>query len=127
MIPNLLDSHDLGLGPKIGRTAYAILGPSATGFSKQRIEQELLHSIINPLTEGFDPIKRSHLREYIIRAVVLRLNCNDKRCYNLSREKLVQRGYTDIGYFLDKLMDFESSAQPFNLYLREWLKDIRFD
>jgi len=119
VIPNFLDSYNAGLGPKVGRTAYAILGPSESGMSVPRIQHELLHSIINPLTEDYDPTKRSRLREYIIRAMVLRLNKDNSECYTMRRENHLAQGYDRLDDFLAWLEDFEKSGQPFNAYLKE--------
>jgi len=119
IIPNFLDSYDAGIGPKVDRTAYAILGPSESGMSVSRIQHELLHSIINPLTEDYDLMKRSRLREYIIRAMVLRLNKDNSEYYTTRRKSHLAQGYGRLDDFLVWLEDFEKSGQPFNAYLRE--------
>jgi len=127
IIPNLLDSYNIGLGPTINKTTYAILGPSQNGFSAPRIEHELLHSIINPLTEDFNRQNRSKLREYIIRAMVLRLNKDNQKYYNSSKQQLINKGYIYINDFLDNLETFENSKQPFDKYIKQWLPNINFD
>ncbi len=127
IIPNLLDSYNIGLGPTVNKTAYAILGPSQNGFSVPRIEHELLHSIINPLTEDFNKQKRSKLREYIIRAIVLRLNKDNQRYYKESKQKLIDKEYIYIDDFLNNLEIFEKSKQPFNKYFKHWLLNIQLD
>lgn len=122
VIPNLLENHNTGFGPKVGKSAYVILGPSQNGFSVSRIIHELLHSIINPPTKDYDIAKRSNLREYIIRAMVLRVNPDDA-----SRQKLIDKEYPRIDEFLNKLQDFENSGKPFDEYLKTWLPAIKLD
>ena len=122
IVPNLLENYNTGFGPKLGRVAYAILGPSENGFSVSRISHELLHSIINPLTEDYDKAKRSSLREYIIRAMVLRMNPDQSR-----HQELIIETYPQLDQFWGKLRDFEADGQPFDEYLRTWLPTIRLD
>jgi hypothetical protein len=119
IIPNLLDKYYSGIGPKIGRTAYAILGPSEDGINPPRIQHELLHSIINPLTEDENPEKRSRLREYLIRAMILRLNVEDAKYYTSRRAKHLVQGYKFLDAFLSWLDRFERSERPFDMYLKE--------
>lgn len=118
IIQNWLDSYNIGLEPTINKTAYAILGPSQNEFSVPRIEHKLLHSIINPMTEDFDKQKRSKLREYITRAIVLRLTKDNQEYYEKSKQQLINKEYIRIDDFLNNLEIFKKSDQSFDKYLR---------
>lgn len=118
IIPNLIDSYNRGIGPKVGRVAFVILGPSDVGMSIPRIQHEMLHSIINPLTGSYSPKLRSRLREYLIRAAVLRMNSVNNEYYTSRREKHIRQGYGQIDQWLDWLKRFELGDQPFDQYLQ---------
>ncbi|MBU1092721.1 DUF4932 domain-containing protein [Patescibacteria group bacterium] len=121
VIPNFLDSHYIGLGPQIGDTAVAILGPDFDNFTLTKVMHEFLHSIINPLTESVpDAQKRSKLREYWIRAIVIRASDLSEEKYIQKRQIVIDRGYTNIDYFLGKLAEFEKGEKDFLQYFKEF-------
>lgn len=119
IIPNLLESYNTGFGPKVSRSAYVILGPSQNGFSVTRIQHEILHSVINPLTEPIpDKKKRSYLRECVIRAMVLRMNRENNVYYRSALAGHIRQNYEGIRKWLEELARFETSEESFECYLR---------
>ena len=126
VIPNLLESYNSGIGPRVGKTAYAILGPSEDGIYLPRIQHELLHSIINPLTEDYELTKRSRLREYVIRAMVLRMN-RESEYYESRRERLLEKGYERMDDFLNWLEKYEQSDKPFAEFLKQTVGGLAVD
>lgn len=125
IIPNFLDSHYIGLGPTIGQTAFAILGPDFDNFTLSKVMHEFLHSIINPLTEHLPGIQqRSKLREYWIRAITIRTAGLDEGGYDKKRRLMIDRGYTEIDFFLEKLSEFEKGSNDFVQYFKEFPHDL---
>jgi len=123
IIPNFLEEYGRGIGPKINDTAYAILGPSNTEdiFPIQRIEHEFLHSLINPITkEVFDDqipwSQLSHIRESLIRAIVLRLNKSNKNYYQKKLERLKESEYKDIDKTIEFLERYEKQQKDFKAF-----------
>lgn len=118
IVPNFLESHSLGIGPTIGQTAFAILGPQSTDrFSLSRVMHEFLHSVINPLTEHLpDTKQRSKLREYWIRAIVMQATGLDANKHTKTKQMLIDNGYSDIDDYLNKLAEFEKGSVDFLTY-----------
>lgn len=124
VIPNFLDEYNRGIGPKIGGTAYAILGPSkgADAFPLQRIQHEFLHSLVNPITleilgSRISKPELSSVRELLIQAMVLRLNSSDAEYYRKKMERLKNSGFKDIDKAIDFLKNYERQKDNFEAFL----------
>ena len=130
VIPNFLEEYNRAVGPKIDKTAYAILGPSEKGFAfpLQRIQHEFLHSIINPLIaeiykDKIDSKKLSQLREGFVHGIVLKTNKENMKYYANKLKKLQGMNYNidKIILFLKKL---EQSNKDFKGFLEENQKSV---
>lgn len=123
VIPNFLEELTRGLGPRIDKTAYAILGPSKTpndSFKITIIEHEFLHSIINPLTaEIFQDIggrNLSAIRENLIHGLVLRINFSDLDYVRRKMQILETNGFK-TEKVLRLLVAFENSGEDIEFFL----------
>lgn len=76
VIPNFLEEKYRGIGPRIDRTAYALMGYP---LSLPRIQHEFLHSVINPLI--------NENREEMVVAIARRLNKKEEHPLLLEYEK----------------------------------------
>ncbi len=126
VIPNYLEEYHRGLGPKVEKTSYAMLGPQFIGepFPVQTIQHEFLHSIINPLTKTifFNEItgkELSKMREYIIRAILLRSNREDRLYYTTRTKRLEKIGFPKIRKIIVWLEEFEKDKIDFSQYLKK--------
>ena len=125
VIPNFLDEYHRGIGPVINKTAYAILGPSSDDknpFPIQRIMHEFLHAIINPLTKKIfeNEITKQELsiiREYLIHAIVLRLNKTDKKYYYKKMKLLERQYFKNIKKVILILEKYETQKENFDDFL----------
>ena len=131
VVPNFLDEPNRGLGPRIDRTAYAILGPSVMpedSFPVSRIEHEFLHSIINPITaEIFKDVhgrSLSKIREGLINGIVLRVNSNNKDYVKRKRKALREKGFK-IEKILHLLISFEESRMDIKSFLSDNTQKIK--
>lgn len=136
VIPNYLEEYNRGLGPKIGKTSYALIGLQRIGepFNIKIIQHELLHSIINPLTTAvflkeITSKELSKVREYIIRSIVLRSNREDQSFYKKRIKTYEEKGYPNIKKVLSWLEEFETEKIDFSQYFKKnktfWLQILK--
>jgi len=125
VIPNFLEEYDRGIGPKIGKSAYALLGPSIGNdpFPVRRIQHEFLHSIINPMTHDVlgNIVKKGELsliREYLIHAIILRSHRFNKLYYKNKITTLKKLKFKNIEKVLVILKDYELSQKNFREFVR---------
>lgn len=125
IIPNLLDSYYRSLGPVIDKISYCIIGPrEAKSDYLASIEHEMLHSVINPLTESFNAESRSKIREYLIHAICLRLNWDNKDFRDKKIQSLKGDGFQKIDFLIEKLKEFEKSKVSFSKFLPTILDNL---
>jgi len=132
IIPNFLEEYHRGIGPMIGKTAYAILGPSSSltdRYPIQRIQHELLHPIVNPLVKNvfvaMTMRELSVIRETIIQGIVLRSHVSDLHYVQKKCKLLHEQGIEGIDAILSMLEWYEQSRESFPHFLEKRGEQIK--
>lgn len=131
LIPNLLQKKGSGYGVLLDGVSYMIVGPST---SKETIQHEFLHTIVNPLTrehialiyraKALHPLARTRtpfyyrswetiVNETLIRTIVAMLENEGPGKREKAVRKLIDQGYLLASHFLDKLMEYENGSLCF--------------